>query len=529
MIETDVLVYGGTASAVMAAVQVARMNKQVVIVCPDKHLGGMSSSGLGFSDTGKTEAIGGLARLFYERVYEHYQDASAWRWQAQESYGNTGQKVWGKKVAAMDHDSGSMWVFEPHIAEGIFDTLIQEHAITVYKDEWLTRPDGVSKTGTNIHHINTLSGKQFSAKVFIDATYEGDLMAETGVSYHVGREANSVYNETWNGSQVGVLHHEHFFRNAIDPYVIPGEPASGLLPGISADAPAPRGHGDMRIQAYCYRMCLSKHPDNRVPFAKPDGYSPQEYELLARVFATGRRDYFEKFDPIPNSKTDTNNHGPVSTDYIGQNYGYPESSYRERESIINNHKRYQQGLMYFLTTDDRVPTWVRDEMSQWGLPADEFTDNDHWPHQLYIREARRMIGEFVMTERDVLGRTNIDTPVGMGSYTLDSHNTQRYVTEHGTVQNEGDVFARPDRPYQIDYGSLTPKASDCTNLLVPVCVSSSHIAYGSMRMEPVFMILGQSTATAAVHAIEQASSVQAIDKGRLVKRLKQDRQRLQSS
>lgn len=523
---TEILIYGGTAAAVTAAVQAKRLGKTVVIVCPDKHLGGLSSGGLGFTDTGKTETIGGVAREFFERVYQHYQRDKAWTWQSKESYGNKGQQIWGQKVDAMNHQEQAMWVFEPHVAEQIFEAFIQEHDIPVFRNEWLERPGGVEKQGKRICAINTLSGKRFLAKVFIDASYEGDLMAEAGVSYHVGREANSVYQETWNGSQIGVYHHEHFFRNAIDPYRIPGKPESGLLPRISAEQPAKRGEGDHRVQAYCFRMCLTNHPDNRIPFPKPDAYDAYQYELLLRVLATGRRDYFEKFDPIPNAKTDTNNHGPFSTDNIGMNYDYPEASYARRQEIFDEHKTYQQGLMYFLANDPRVPEWLQTEMRQWGLPADEFVAHGNWSHQLYIREARRMIGSYVMTEHEVLGRRGVKTAVGMGSYSLDSHNTLRYVTPEGFVQNEGDIHARPPKAYQIDYGSLTPKESDCNNLLVPVCVSSSHIAYGSIRMEPVFMILGHSAATAAAQAIDDTCTVQAIDQGKLTQALKAQGQRL---
>jgi hypothetical protein len=345
--------------------------------------------------------------------------------------------------------------------------------------------------------------------MFIDATYEGDLMAAAGVSYHVGREANSVYGEKWNGVQVGALH-GHYFKKPVSPYKIPNDPQSGLLPEISSEQPGENGTGDKKLQAYCFRMCLSNHPDNRVPFAKPEGYNPDRYELMARIFATGWREMFNKYDPIPNRKTDTNNSGPFSTDYIGKNYDYPEATYERRQQIIKDHELYQKGLMYFLQNDPRVPAEVQDKMKQWGLPKDEFRDNGGWPHQLYIREARRMKGEFVMTEADAFGRTNVPQPIGMGSYSLDSHNTQRFVTKEGYVQNEGDIEVPPNKPYSIAYGAILPKETECANLLVPVCVSSSHIAYGSIRMEPVFMILGQSAATAAVLAIENKVSPQKL-------------------
>lgn len=501
--EADLIIYGGTSAAITAAVQAKKMGKSVIVVSPDIHLGGLSSGGLGYTDTGNKSVIGGLAREFYHRVYMHYQTDSAWKWQKKEEYGNQGQGT-----PAMDGENRTMWIFEPHVAEQVFEDFAQENALEIHRDEWLDREAGVTKENGQITQIKTLSGKTYSGKVFIDATYEGDLMAAAGVSYHVGREANSVYDEKWNGVQVGVYQHRHYFQNEISPYVIAGDSTSGLLPEISADPPGENGKGDNRIQAYNFRMALSRHPDNRVPFAKPQNYDPARYELLARVYAAGWDETFEKFDPIPNLKTDTNNHGPFSTDYIGKNYAFPEASYQERKQMLQEHTAYQQGLMYYLANDPKVPQEVRDEMAQWGLAKDEFVDNGNWPHQIYVREARRMIGAYVMTEHDVLGAKTVPEPVGMGSYSLDSHNTQRFVTQDGFVQNEGDIGVHPENPYSISLGTLLPKKEECTNLLVPVCVSSSHTAFGSIRMEPVFMILGQSAAAAASLAIDQEIAVQ---------------------
>lgn len=521
--EADVIVYGGTSAAITAAVQVKKMGKSVIIVSPDTHLGGLSSGGLGFTDTGNKEVIGGLSREFYHRLYEHYQQDNSWVWQKKAEYGNKGQGT-----PAIDGNNRTMWIFEPHAAEKVFEDFVKEYSLTVHRNEWLDRSaKGVSKKGGKIRSFRTLSGKQYNGKMFIDATYEGDLMAAAGVSYHVGREANSVYNEKWNGVQTEVFQHGHHFKAKISPYKIENDPNSGLLPEVSAEPAGAYGSGDKRIQAYCFRMCLSNHPDNRIPFAKPAGYDPARYELYARVFASGWRETFDKFDPIPNRKTDTNNHGPFSTDYIGKNYDYPEASYERRKAIIKDHELYQKGLMYFLQNDPRVPADVRDKMQQWGLPKDEFTDNGNWPHQLYIREARRMIGEFVMTEADALGKTKVPNPVGMGSYALDSHNTQRYVKADGYVQNEGDIGVHPDRPYSIAYGSILPKVKECQNLLVPICVSSSHIAYGSIRMEPVFMILGQSAATAAVLSIDNKISPQKLPYEKLREVLLKDQQVLE--
>ncbi|GAA4402772.1 hypothetical protein GCM10023187_18210 [Nibrella viscosa] len=519
----DVIIYGGTSAAVTAAVQVKKMGKSVIVVSPDKHLGGLSSGGLGFTDTGNKEVIGGLSREFYQRLYQHYQQDASWKWQKREEYGNKGQGT-----PAIDGNARTMWIFEPHAAEKVFEDFIRENQITVYRDEWLDRAaSGVQKRNGAIRQFRTLSGNVYEGQMFIDATYEGDLMAAAGVKYHVGREANSVYGETWNGVQPDARHHGHFFKAQISPYKVPGDPKSGLLPEVSATGPGEKGMGDNKIQAYCFRMCLSNHPDNRIPFPKPDGYDPARYELMARVFASGWRETYNKFDPIPNRKTDTNNHGPFSTDYLGKNYDYPEATYERRKAIIKDHERYQKGLMYFLQNDPSIPADVQTEMKKWGLAKDEFTDNGNWPHQIYVREARRMLGMFVMKEADALGKTNVPNPVGMGSYALDAHNAQRYVTKDGYVQNEGDIGVHPDRPYSIAYGSILPKEQECRNLLVPVCVSSSHIAYGSIRMEPVFMILGQSAATAAVLAIENNVTPQQLPYEKLRAVLLKDGQRLE--
>ncbi|WP_215224087.1 FAD-dependent oxidoreductase [Echinicola shivajiensis] len=512
--KTDVVIYGGTSSAVIAAVEVAKSGKSVLLVSPDKHLGGLSSGGLGFTDTGKKETIGGLARGFYHRVYLHYQEDNAWRWQKSEEYGNKGQGT-----PAIDGEDRTMWIFEPHVAEQIFEDFIAENDIQVFRDEWLDRENGVQMEGGEIQKISMLSGKSFEAEVFIDATYEGDLMAASKVSYHIGRESNEQYGESWNGIQKGVFHHGHHFKSPVDPYLVKGDPSSGLLPYIQATENGENGQGDKKIQAYCFRLCMSNHPDNRVPFPKPEDYDQANYELLARVFETGWDEWFNKFDAIPNRKTDTNNHGPFSSDFIGQNYAYPEASYKERREIIAAHERYQKGLLYFVSNDPRVPEKVRENMQHWGLAKDEFRDNGNWPHQLYIREARRMLGQEVMTELEVMGKKEVKESIGMGSYSIDSHNVQRYLTKEGYVQNEGDIGVHPKQPYSISFGSILPKEEECKNLLVPVCISSTHSAFGSVRMEPVFMILGQSAAATAVLAIEAESSVQSVDYKELEEKL----------
>ncbi len=508
----DVVIYGGTSAAVTAAVQVKRMGKTALIVCPDKHLGGLSSGGLGWTDTGKKEVIGGLARDFYHRVFLEYQKPESWKWQTQDSYGNKGQ---GNK--AIDGENRTQWIFEPHVAEKVFEDYVSEFEIPVYRDQWLDRDAGVVVRDGRIVSITMLGGDSFRAKVFMDATYEGDLLAAAHIPYHVGRESTDTYGEKWNGVKTGVLHHRHHFGvlPPISPYRIPGDPDSGVLPRISPDPPGEKDAGDHRVQAYCFRMCLSNHPDNRVPFTEPEGYDASQYELLARIYQAGWDETYHKFDPIPNRKTDTNNHGPMSTDNIGFNYDYPDASYERRKEIIREHETYQKGWLYFHVSDPRVPEAIRSEMQTWGLAADEFTDNGNWPHQIYVREARRMIGNYVMTENELQKRRATPKSVGMGSYTIDSHNVQRYVTPDGAVQNEGDIGVSTYGPYEISYDSLIPKKEDCTNLMVPVCVSSSHIAFGSIRMEPVFMILGHSAASAAVMAIEAGIPVQDVDYDRL--------------
>jgi len=519
----DIVVYGGTSAGVMAAVQAKKMGKSVIVVGPDVHLGGLTSGGLGYTDSGRKEAIGGLSRDFYHRVWKHYQKPESWKWEAQRPV---------KDQGAAEIASGlpsAMWVFEPHVAEQIFEDYVSEFQIPVVRNESLNRKSGVVKQGNRIQSITMLSGKIYSGKMFLDATYEGDLMAAAGVSYHVGREANAVYKETLNGVQTAGRHTGHHFSMKIDPYVIPGDPTSGLVARISAAPPGEHGAGDDRIQAYCFRTCLTKNPENRIPFPKPANYDPAQYELMGRVYDAGWRGTLNKFDRIPNAKTDTNNHGPFSYDNIGMNYDYPEADDDRRREIIQEHTDYQLGLLYFQANDPRVPEEVRASMSEWGLAKDEFQDNNGWPHQLYIRESRRMLGPYVMTQHDCEDRVVTPESVGMGSYNMDSHNTQRYVTAEGFVQNEGDVQERSPRPYEIAYGAITPKAEECGNLLVPVCCSSSHIAYGSIRMEPVFMILGQSAATAASMAIDRKISVQELPYADLSARLLKDGQVLELS
>lgn len=521
MLNADIVIYGGTSAAVTAARQAAEMSMTVAVVSPDRHLGGMTSSGLGFTDTGNKEVIGGLARRFYQLVYEHYSKDEAWNWQKRSEYGNSGQGN-----PAIDGEKRTMWIFEPHVAEEAMEKLIDHKDIIVLRDEWLDRKNGVNLRGGRIISIRTLSGREITGKVFIDATYEGDLMAAAGVSYRTGRESTAEYGEEWNGVQTGdypIKHHD-FDDLKVSPYKIPGDPASGILQGISHDPPGNRGEADKKIQAYCFRLCLTDNPENRIPFIRPVGYDSTHYELLTRIYNKGWRGTFNKFDPIPNRKLDVNNHGPFSFDNIGMNYDYPDASYERRKDIINEHITYQNGLLFFIANDPGVPEEVRAEMSRWGYSGDEFSDNDYWPYNIYVREARRMKGEYVMTENDVLSKRAVPRSIGMGSYNMDSHNVQRYITPEGFTENEGDIEHPTPRPYTIDLGSIMPDRKECKNLLVPVCVSSSHIAYGSIRMEPVFMILGQSAGTLASIACASNKSIYEISYEELGRHLIDDGQ-----
>jgi hypothetical protein len=515
--EPDVVVYGATAGGVAAAVQVARQGKTVVVVEPSGHVGGLTSGGLGYTDSGNKAVIGGVAREFYQRVKKHYDDPAAWPFGKREAFA-------GYRPA-----EDAMWVFEPHVAERILRAMLAEHKVELLLGERLDRKAGVKRDGKTLRGFRTESGKAVAGKVFIDATYEGDLMAAAGVSYAVGREPNARYGETLNGVARRWNTHTHRFTTRVDPFVRPGDRASGFVFGVDPGPYPADGEGDNRIQAYCFRMCMSNVAENRVPFPRPEGYVEAWYELLFRTFESGDLRLPLKIDMMPNGTTDTNNNYAVSTDFVGMNYRYPDGDYAERERIVRQHEVYQKGLMWTLANHPRVPESVRGKMKPWGLAKREFADTGHWPHQIYVREARRMTADYVMTEADC--RRLRDTPesVGMGSYNMDSHNCMRWVTPDGAVQNEGDVQESPGGPYRVSYRSIVPKAGECGNLLVPVCVSSSHIAYGSIRMEPVFMVLGQSAGSAAVLALEGGTTVQAVDYARLRTRLLADKQVLEAA
>ncbi|MDO5553087.1 MAG: FAD-dependent oxidoreductase [Planctomycetia bacterium] len=523
--EYDVIVYGSTSGAIMAAVQVRQMGRSVALVSPDSHLGGMTISGLGATDCYDARAVGGLARDFYHRVWQHYQKQESW---TREPFpqNNFVSFTWGAGLHPIDDTNEVMWVFEPHIAESIMEQLIEENHVPVFRDERLDRSNGVTVQNKIIQSMKTVSGLTFRGKVYIDATYEGDLMAAAGVSYTAGREANSLYDETINGVQKNRAD-SHQFTGFIDPYTIKGDKTSGILPGIQPEIKESDGQADDKIQAYCFRLCLTNDPANRVPFAKPDNYNEQDYELLFRSIEAGQQN-FTDFSKMPNRKTDSNNWMGVSTDFIGQNYGWPEGSYQERQAIYDAHVQWQKGLFWTLANHTRVPEEIRQKFQSWGLARDEFIDHDNWPYFLYVREARRMVSDFVMTEKHLQKVIACDQSIGLGTYTMDSHHVQRYIDtqEYGkpSVRNEGDVQIFPGGPYRIDYRAITPRKGECGNLLVPVCLSSSHIAFGSIRMEPVFMILGQSAATAAVLSLQNHCNVQDLDYMLLKEQLLQDGQ-----
>tara|TARA_R110002050_G_scaffold149169_1_gene275536 strand:- start:2419 stop:4101 length:1683 start_codon:yes stop_codon:yes gene_type:complete len=535
----DIVIYGGTSAGVAAAIQSSRMGKSVLLIEPTSRIGGLTTGGLGQTDIGNKQAIGGISREFYQNIKKYYEDDKSWKWETKTEYRDSGQ-------TRTKEGEDAMWTFEPSAALKVYQKMIDAEKIKLVYGERLNRKNGVLKKGAKITEIEMENGNSYLGKMFIDATYEGDLLAAAGVSYTVGRESNKQYGETLNGVQANdysitlrrtisrnSIHHN--FIDGVDPYIAKGDPSSGLLPFIVKGGPGIDGHGDKGIQAYCFRMTLTDHPDNRIPFEKPEGYSELEYELLFRNYEATDGPIEEMYaygDPLvpwinskmPNRKTDTNNQKGFSTDFIGQNFDYPEASYEEREQIVERHRSYQKGLMWTLAYHPRIPKKVRDAVSQWGTCKDEYEREDGWQQQLYVREARRMISDLVMTQKHCEGIEIVDDPVGLGAYGMDSHQVQRYVDANGFVQNEGNVEASVPGPYPISYHSIIPKMNECNNLLAPVCVSATHIAFGSIRMEPVFMVLGQSAATAASLAIDSQCSIQNIDYAKLKATLQNDKQ-----
>jgi len=502
----DVVVYGGTSGGVVAAVQAARSGKSVILVSPTTHLGGLTTSGLGWTDLGNSAILGGISREFYQRIHARYQDDSAWNWQPRARFGNHGQGS-----PAFDDKTRIASVFEPKVAEGVFKQFIADGKIPVITGR-LDLKRGVVMDGARIKSLRLDDGREFGGKMFIDASYEGDLLPGAGVTWTVGREPNSKFGETVSGIQAAKAT-KNQLPAGIDPYVKPGDPASGLLPGVNADAGGPDGAGDERLQAYCYRMVLTDVPGNRVPVAKPEHYQESDYELLFRAIEAGQHSGFFKLDLVPNRKTDSNNTGGISTDFIGKNHGpgwnWATLGHEQRAALAKEHENWQRGLVWTLQNHPRVPEEIRKSLAKWGLPADEFTDNGHWPWQLYVRESRRMVSDLVMNERHCTGVEAVPDSIGLAAYSMDSHNTQRIVRD-GMVKNEGDVQIRVTAAYPVSYRSIIPKRGECQNLLVPWSLSATHMAFGSIRMEPVFMILSQSAAVAAGIAIDSKLPVQEV-------------------
>lgn len=548
VIEAEVCVFGATSGGIAAAVQAARMGRSAVIVEPGRYVGGLTTGGLGATDIGNKAAVGGISREFYRRVARHYTNDAVWIHETPEQY--FGRREGGQAaLSVLSGPDATMWTFEPRVATEVFHRMLAEAAVTVHREQRLKR---VRMRDGWIREIQCESGAVFRAKMFIDATYEGDLLAKAGVSFHLGREANATYGETLNGIRAETPHHQ--FIVPVDPYRKPGEPRSGLLPFIQPGDGGRPGDGDHRVQAYNYRLCFTTNQANRLPAVRPPGmsrtrfealqqaadgrlpvtppakYREADFELLGRYFealiAAGKRPELGQFwHPIwmPNQKTDINNNGGFSTDFIGRNWTYPAAGYAQRGRLDREHEDYMRGLLTYLATNLRVPTNVRREMQIWGPCQDEFPETAGWPSQLYVREGRRMVGDYVMTEEDCRALRVADDAVGLAAYNMDSHNCNRIV-KNGRVENEGDVQVPPMKPYPISYRAIVPQATECRNLLVPVCLSSSHIAYGSIRMEPVFMILGQSAATAAVMAIEEEVAVQRVPYPKLRARLLADHQ-----
>ncbi|MEL3970862.1 FAD-dependent oxidoreductase [Rossellomorea oryzaecorticis] len=479
MVKEDLIVYGATPAGITCAIQAKKMGLTVAIAEFGRHIGGITASGLGATDFGAKEAIGGLSREFYKRIGNYY-------------------------------SKEEQWTFEPKAAASVFKNWLAEYEIPVYYNQ---HPETVEMEKMKIKRIIMENGSVFIGDFFVDAGYEGDIMAKAGVSYMVGRESNSTYGETYNGVRFGEPHHK--FEVPVDPYVIEGDKESGLLQGVEELEPGTEkeGHGDHKIQAYNFRICLTKDPENRIPFPKPPSYDTDSFSLLLRYIQAGVWDAMNLHIMLPTGKSDLNNYGAVSTDFIGKNHEWPDGSYEKREAIFQEHFNYNLGMLYFLSQDKRVPEPIREEVAEWGLSKDEFTKTGHWPHQLYIRESRRMISDYIMTDRNCLGQTVVEDSIGLASYQMDSHHCRRVVKD-GACVNEGDVEI-PISPYPVSFRSIRPNSEECSNLLVPVCLSSSHIAFGSIRMEPVFMIMGQSAGAAVSLAFLQGSAVQDVHYNRL--------------
>ena len=542
----DIVVYGGTSAGVIAGLQALKDGRSVVVLAPTAHIGGLTTGGLGQTDIGNKQVVGGLSREFYRRIRAHYRDPANWKWQSRENYSDNGQ------TRTHAHED-AMWTFEPSAAQAVLNAMIEESGLPIRTGARLRRDGtGVVKNGSRITRIYLDDGRDCEARVFIDATYEGDLLAEAGVSFSVGRESNDAFGETLNGAQpqawrrtlrgmeklgadeagscdsyrhpyfqnglVSMNAHWHQLKRGISPWRIAGDPASGVLPGIDTGPMAANGTGDLRVQAYNYRITLTDHPENRIPIGKPAGYDPADYELFVRhILAHGPDEWPTIWinSPMPNRKTDTNNGGGFSTNLIGQNWHWPEASYAEREACAARLKNHVLGLLWTAANHPEIRQDFRDWVGAWGLPRDEYADSGHFSPEVYVREGRRMTGSLVLTQRHCERLVVESDSVGMAAYGMDSHHVRRYITEAGDVQNEGNVQGHVTAPYPISYRALLPRPEEAGNLIVPVAVSATHIAFGSIRMEPVFMVLGQSAAAAASLSLKLDTPLHALPYGEL--------------
>ncbi len=508
----DICVYGASASGVMAAIQSGRSGKKVVLISTINHVGGLPTSGLTATDMNRNIMIGGLAREFYQRVYNYYLDPAVWKNQTREEFFIKSRK---RTYTGKNDKRKMQCLYESKVSESIMLEMLKEAGVMLILNDKLDLKKGVKKRQTDIVSIKLESGKRIKAKIFIDASYTGDLLAQAGVSYVVGREDNKQYNETLNGYRVN---YTNMGYSTVSPYVRIDNTRSGILPYIDSTILIDQGTGDKRVQAYCYRLTLTDDPANRIKIMKPKDYNPAWYEVLVRYIIQHPKISLQDIitlTPMPNRKTDTNH-----LDFFGANYGYPEGDYKERKKIERLHKSYALGMLWLLEHDPRIPEHIRSEMSNWGLAKDEFEDTGNFPPQIYVREARRMIGEFVMTEKNVIkgNRTPASNSIAIGTYALDCHYVSKVIDDEGKLRLEGTIF-KSTTPYPISYYSITPKRNECDNLLVPVCLSASHVAYSSIRMEPQYMVLGQSAAVAAVMAIDSDVPVQDISYDNLAKKL----------
>lgn len=534
VVDADVCIYGATSGGVAAALQVTRMGKKAVLLEPGRHLGGMTAGGLCAVDIGDPRSVGGIAREYFTRLADRYGKTLAW----DQPFSSKGGPA-----------TGGAYSIEPHVAEQVFHGLLQQAGVPVYFDSRLA---SVRKSGARLVDLTTENGAIYRGKAFIDTTYEGDLMALAGVSYTVSREGNAKYGEIYNG-----IFYDDKYRPRtghaqpgpngrlkggqgvwdrdfpLDPYISPGDATSGLLPLLSEGAPGIPGEAAPGVQAYCFRLCLTTAPD-RLPIRPPANYDPKQYELVARFIAACQANgdeldlrWFSKYDPLPNDKWDFNT-ATFGGNLPGASWDWPNATYSERRDIARQHEDYHRGLLHFLATDPRVPQKVRDEMQRFGLPRDEFTDTGGWPHQLYVREGRRMISDLVLTEHHTFGRETAPGSIGLGSYGTDTHEVRRVVRD-GVVTREGKTAGGRGgaAPYPIGYGAIVPKEGECENLLVTFALSASHTAFSSIRMEPVFMVTSQSAATAACLAIDDHLPVQRVPYERLKTRLVADGQVLE--